>query len=642
MSIRRGLLVALPSAASCLLAVSAAAQDGQVIFERTGYRLTSLGARVSVAARVLDARRRAVPNAPIAWRIQDSAVATVTPRGEVISRRVGRTRVWAVSGRDSASALILVDQWAARFSFTPPSLRFDAVDERKPLQVQARDASGNTIPGVRSTVACRVVNERIAALGPNGQVQARATGVTWLRCADRGVADSVRIEVRQRPVRAAIIDKGAFAQKTVGDTFQIRLDAADAAGTRVLDARPTWASLDARVVNIDPLSGRARAVGVGTVKIVAQVGDITDTVSVSVVAGAGMVLPSSPVEAEPAGAPVAEAAAPRAVLRVLPVYPAVGDTLTLDFTARDASGTTGDANSVRFRSSDSTILRYAGRGRILGVKEGSAYIVAAFSGMTDSALINVRARGSTSTISTGAATNFVRPGYDTAAANRRNRAQVDSVRNAILRASPIRVTAGRSVALSFMAAQASHTYHPSETQLESRTGLLYGGRLAITPIRSLTLTGDLRFGTLVAGKDVPGEDLEVTEAESQLVFSPWNALALRAGYSLRAQVTPTATTQWQFASIGVLSRLQFVGGRVGTFAAVSLLPLATVDQSQSVKLKPEPTSLSGESGIEVQTGFFNAALSYYVERFTFPVENLSQRRDQFSMLRLRIGLQVAR
>jgi hypothetical protein len=53
---------------------------GQVVFERTGYRLTSLGGQVSVAARVVDGRRRAVPNAPIAWRIEDPAIATVDER----------------------------------------------------------------------------------------------------------------------------------------------------------------------------------------------------------------------------------------------------------------------------------------------------------------------------------------------------------------------------------------------------------------------------------------------------------------------------------------------------------------------------------------------------------------------------------
>src|SRR4051812_12213456 len=99
------------------LLVSTTLQAQRVQFERTGYRLTSLGARVSLTARVYDSQRRAVPNAPIAWRISDSAVASVTRQGVVVSRKPGYTKVWAISGSDSASALILVDQWAAKFSF---------------------------------------------------------------------------------------------------------------------------------------------------------------------------------------------------------------------------------------------------------------------------------------------------------------------------------------------------------------------------------------------------------------------------------------------------------------------------------------------------------------------------------------------
>src|SRR5213592_2054274 len=132
-------------AAALMLPAVATAQSQRIVFERTGYRLTSLGARVPVSARVFDGRRRAVPNAPIAWRIQDSAVAAVTPNGVVVSKKVGRTKVWAVAGKDSASAIILVDQWAAKFGFSPTMIRLDAIGARIPLKVDLRDADGHPI-----------------------------------------------------------------------------------------------------------------------------------------------------------------------------------------------------------------------------------------------------------------------------------------------------------------------------------------------------------------------------------------------------------------------------------------------------------------------------------------------------------------
>src|SRR5829696_6642753 len=100
--------------ALAILAASSAA-DAQVRFERTGYRLTSIGEKITVSARVGDNRQ----SSAIRWRVADPSIATVTAKGVVQSRKAGYTRLWAIAGDDSASALILVDQWAARFDFYP-------------------------------------------------------------------------------------------------------------------------------------------------------------------------------------------------------------------------------------------------------------------------------------------------------------------------------------------------------------------------------------------------------------------------------------------------------------------------------------------------------------------------------------------
>ena len=138
------------------------------------------------------------------------------------------------------------------------------------------------------------------------------------------------------------------------------------------------------------------------------------------------------------------------------------------------------------------------------------------------------------------------------------------------------------------------------------------------------------------------KDMKVTEANVRLTFAPWSGLALQAGYNLRAESTPTAVVQWRFAEIGARTRLDFVGGRFSPFAGLSLLPMGKLQTDTAQAKEAEITSLAGEAGLEVQTGFFHAALGYYVERFTFPVLGGSQRIDEFSMLRLRIGFQAGR
>ena len=249
---------------------------GKVEFERTGYRLTALGARIAVSARVVDARRRAVPNRPIAYRTADPNIASVSPQGVVQSRKVGRTRIWAVSGTDSTSALLVVDQWAAKFAFLPAPMQFDALGAQVALVVQLRDASGNVIPGaIGRTTQCRPRDTLVVQLDAASKVKSKANGVTWIRCADRGISDSVRVEVAQRPARAMIERKLEIGTKTVPDTFRLKMRAVDAKGENISNVRPTWASLNNNMVTIDPVSGLARAIGPGTARIVTQVADVS-------------------------------------------------------------------------------------------------------------------------------------------------------------------------------------------------------------------------------------------------------------------------------------------------------------------------------------------------------------------------------
>lgn len=633
-----------PLAALLLLSAAGSrlpAQDGQVVFERTGYRLTSLGGRVSVAARVLDGRRRAVPNAPIAWRIEDPNVAIVDRRGVVQSRRVGRTRLWAVSGSDSASALILVDQWAARFVFIPAVMTFGAIRETRPVQVQARDASGNAIPGIRMASACRVSNPRIATMAANGQITANATGVTWLRCADRGASDSLRIEVRPRAASASILDKPQYqAAKQVGDSFQIRMRALDASGNEITDARATWASLEPRVLTVDPLTGWARGVGVGAARVVAQLADITDTVDVTVVSPPGLNL--APVIT--AGEAVADSAprgTGRAEVLIYTLPTNVGDTTQLTVIAKEPDGSTGDASAVTLRiNADTGIVRLTRDRRIIGLREGPAWVVGTFRTVSDSARIDIRVRTEEANVEAEEA--FERPRYDTAAVRAQNLAQTDSAMNRILSSSAIRVPSGRFVSGDFLVAQTAHAARLSATDLESRAGLLFGGRLVAAPFRRLRTSVSYRTGTLTANQGSLAEDMNVTEVEGALAFSPASAFSIQLGATARGEGTPTAAARWFYGSVGALFHPRLIGDRFRTVFGVTLIPYGTLTEKKGAPAKDiERTSLAGEAGLEFHAGWANLGLTYYSERISFPVESTgNQRIDRFSMLRFRIGLQL--
>ncbi|HJQ22079.1 MAG TPA: hypothetical protein VJ867_17175 [Gemmatimonadaceae bacterium] len=619
----------------------------QVRFERTGYRLTSIGERMPVSARVTDGGRRPVPNARIQWHIADSTIATVTSSGVVVSRRPGYTKLWAVSGSDSASALILVDQWAAKFDFSPAAVRFDAVGSKLPLRVVVRDAAGHVIPEEnRRTTSCRSLNERVASLALGGELTARSNGVTYVRCSDRGIADSVRVEVRQRAVRAVIAEKVNLTTKSVGDTFQIRLSALDRVGDEIRDVQATWASLSPTVVSIDPLSGKARSVGPGIARIVAQVGDATDTVSITVNPGFGMPMPAP----GDSGDALPRLDAPRVpTLSLQPLYLMVGDTGRVSAVAKDAAGNTISNPGLSFRSNDTSVVggvvTRSGQGWVAR-RTGVTYLVAQFGSIVDSLQVSVRAKGTATTTLAGsaAAITFARPRFDTAAARRVYAQRLDSAARAIRRSSIVKDVTGRMLSLSANAAQVSHASHISRAFTERRTGLMYGGSGELAPVSWARVSGDFRTGLLSTNQPT-GEDMTVTEAQADITFAPAPWFGFGGGFVRRVEQTETATQRWDFPRVSAMARLPFVGGRMTTLTGLSLLPGASYTgytDSLGVNVKPNPFSMSGEAGLEVRTGVLSAAVTYYVESFGFPVVAGEKRRDEFSMLRLRVGLQAGR
>jgi hypothetical protein len=645
----RAAILGLSLVAAGIPGVSAAQDDKvQVQFDRTGYRLTALGAKDTVAARVVDARRRPVPNKPIAYRTSDPNVAVVTQQGVVQSRRVGRTRIWAVSGKDSASALIVVDQWAKTFAFTPATVTFDALGVQQAFRVQLRDATGNAIPdGGRRTVQCRVREDAIVTLSATSQIQSKANGITWIRCTDRGIADSVRVEVRQRPARATIVDKLQIGTKTIPDTFTLRVRALDRRDSLISSARPTWVSLKPGLLSINPVSGFARTLGPGPVPIVAQVGDATDTVTVLVT---GTAITGGTTADGATGTTPGETTAREPTLQLNQISPFVGDTVKVTMTAQDAAGAPiqNPERSVALRSSDTTVVAIMSNQRLHVRSSGSAYVYARFSDagttITDSMLVIPRTRvGSSSATATvtATATAFVRPPRDTAAARIRNARQIDSVLTSIRESGIGRTTSGRTIAFEALGAHAKHHTRLTATTEEERSGLMFGGMATMTPLRRVGLSGAMRTGTLLTNS-ATGEDLKVTEVDAQLTLWPTTYFGIGGGFMLRGERTELAFEQWKAANVTVMFKGNFVGNVLSTFAAASFFPYSSFTGT-AIDEQPEKSSLGGEAGLDLRFGVFSAGFRYYVERFSFPASlGGDQREDQFSMLRFRLGLKFGK
>ena len=643
MSIRGLAVVAL------LSALPFTTGSAQVQFERAGFRLTSIGERISVSGRVVDASRRPVASANIRWRVADPSIASVTPQGVVVSRKVGNTKLWAVAGDDSASALILVDQWAAKFDFLPALVRLDAVGAVQPLRIVVRDAEGHPIASQnRRPASCRSLNATVAALGASGEVSAKGIGVTYVRCADRGIADSVRVEVRQRPARVMIAEKGSMVSRGVGDTIPLRVNAADARGAEIRNVSATWASLNPAIVSVHPVSGVARLIGLGTARIVAQAGDVTDTVTIGVAQVAGGQVPTN-TEA------VAENAAARGpTVKVDPLYPIVGDTTTLRWTVRDAANVEVQGAAVSI-TVDTSMVHLLSRGRFIAKKEGQSFVHARFGETTDSALIYARARPrinvETTTAEEGRA--FVRPTFNVDSLDRVYRTSRDSARSDIL--NPSRMAGLRAprflVSASIVGGPAAHSFHDS-TGTEKRAGFLYGGQADVSLFRYVKLIGELRTGTVNSNSGT-GTQLDITEAVATFAVQGSEAFSLGVNYNMRATTEKAggpalATQQWRYSKVFVALRPAFIGGFVRTNMAFNaVLPGATYTgytDASGAAINPEPMSLGGEAGLDVVVaGGWRLGLLYNVESFKFQkVGSGDPRRDQFSTIRLKAGWQLAR
>lgn len=651
MSVRRRPRLGLLSVLGLALAPFATG-NAQVTFERAGFRLTSIGERITVSGRVVDASRRPVANANIRWRVADSSIATVSPQGVIVSRRVGNTKLWAVAGDDSASALILVDQWAAKFDFLPSTVRLDAVGAKAPLRIIVRDAAGHPIASQnRRPTACRSLNERVASLSATGDLTARSNGVTYVRCTDRGIADSVRVEVRQRPARAIIADKVNLGSRILGDTFRLRLSATDAAGDAISNVQATWASMNPSIVNIDPLTGFARSIGAGTARIVAQAGDVTDTVSIAVAPGVGLAVP------------INEDLAPGAMtvrmptLKIDGVYPFEGDTTPVRLIARDAAGVEVPSAVVTLESNDSSIFVVLSRQRILPKKAGSAYLIGRFgTSAVDSAQILVRARSSAraSTAAEAEAAAFRRPTFNVDSIQRSYLGTRDSITTEIFDSSRVigLKSPGRLISFAMVGGPSAHSFSDS-TGIEKRSGFLYGGSAELKPFRWVTLGGEFRTGSLSPSGSSGGTDLSVTEAGGTLTIQPngSDAFGIGGSYLLRAtregaSANPLAVQQWTVPRAFAVVRLPFVGGLVRTVVGANVvLPGAGYTgylDEQGAVVNPEPLSVGGEAGLELRKGWFRGGLTYQVESFKFKKVGTSDRRDQFSTIKLKFAWEYSR
>ncbi len=217
----------------------------------------------------------------IRWKSDDTTVVAVGPQGGVVrGTGEGATRVWARVGADSASTVVVVEARTEMFVLNPRRVFFDAVGDSSDLEL----VSIGRVPLPEGDLAehCSSTNTMVAAVSYGPAVRSVGNGSAYIRCEIAWTVDSVLVEVQQRPVRIAILESNVRPIGVERDSIKVDIATMDRLGAPIYDLRPTWRSLNARVVQIDRETGVASGISLGTARIVAEYEGIADTLRLEV------------------------------------------------------------------------------------------------------------------------------------------------------------------------------------------------------------------------------------------------------------------------------------------------------------------------------------------------------------------------
>lgn len=239
------------------------------------------GDQLILAGRVYRGNVLATDSSRFAWRATDSTIADVTPDGVVTARGDGVTRIWGVSGTDSAFAVVVVQVPVAPVVVTvaPGRLQFSALTAAAQLNVSSSDTlTGDSVP------VCHTDDPRVAVV-ESLTVRARGNGTTRVRCAIAGVEGSnvATVIIRQRIVRVRLTTDRDLAMRVGRDSLNFALARVDSLRQPVARGTARFVSLDTGIVQVDPAQGTVVALALGTGRIVGSVEGLADTAVIRVV-----------------------------------------------------------------------------------------------------------------------------------------------------------------------------------------------------------------------------------------------------------------------------------------------------------------------------------------------------------------------
>lgn len=184
----------------------------------------AIGDTTRLTATVRDEHGNLLSGRPLAWKVSDTTVATISASGVVHARKTGSALATATSEGVSGTAKVSVSAiQVASVSVTPATASVGA-GQTVQLAATARDANGNTLSG--RTITWSSATPGIATVSASGLVSGVAPGTVTITATSEGKSAAAQVTVQSATVGTTIYPgddiQAAVTKYPGGTTFLIK------------------------------------------------------------------------------------------------------------------------------------------------------------------------------------------------------------------------------------------------------------------------------------------------------------------------------------------------------------------------------------------------------------------------------------
>jgi uncharacterized protein YjdB len=327
-----------------------------------------VGGTAQFTATPKDANGNPLTGRTIVWSSSDNTIATVNGSGLVTGAGPGGpVTITATSEGQIGTATVNVTLAPVASVTVTPSSANIAITGTVQLTATPKDANGNPLTG--RAISWSSSNSAIASVNGSGLVTGvSAGGPVTITATSEGQSGTASITVAGAPV-ASVTVAPPSASVQAGQTQQLTATLKDANGNVLTGRTVTWSSGNTTVASVNS-SGLVTAKVAGSATITATSEGQSGTSAITVTP-----VPVASVTVTPATGSVA-----------------VGSTLQLSATPRDANGNPLTGRTITWQSSNSAIASVNGSGLVTGVAAGGPVTITATSeGRSGTAAVTVTA-----------------------------------------------------------------------------------------------------------------------------------------------------------------------------------------------------------------------------------------------------------